>query len=75
MYYPLLIILCSKNSGLESGSSLKPQPGETSNFRKPSLQNKSRARWDYSSVIADMLKFYAEQVGMYIIIILACCDD
>ena len=57
---PMLLLSCS---GLESSSSMKPPPGsETMNYRKSSSQLKSRPRWDFSSVVTDMLKFYAEQV-------------
>jgi hypothetical protein len=48
-----------------SGSSMKIHLSEV-NFRKSStFLSKARPPWDYSSVVTDMLKFYAEQVCVF----------
>lgn len=57
----ITVFLCFSGS-----SSVKPPhsaQSEALNYRKSSiLLSKARPPWDYSSVITDMLKFYADQV-------------
>ena len=51
-------------SGIEScaGSSSKIPLGLTDHRKASTFLSKARQPWDFTSVVTDMLKFYAEQV-------------